>query len=303
MDKWEIDAGELVYILFELNLPAWTVQYGKWLDPHPGPQSWMGVPGGRMTRSDWDMVTCYPIEDQKRIVSDMVKFDPDDIKAFEEKYQKLLSTQENTSPSQPTESSHSQQNKSNKANETIKKELPDPIFYTKLNWWIRVDETLMISTYTDEKRDGECEFPLINGKTTKQMCLLMILIEKRTLTVWDFMKECYSEEINRVKDNLQKDIKDKPKGLLNKVKSLVSDVRKKLRENGINPEIISPLGPDVIQKSLINLRVMSVNNINEKPIESVPGSRSDQALGLDMDGLTYGISTNNIGSNGKKKTT
>lgn len=91
MERWGIDAGILAYLIFECGLQALDVQRVTWIVTNPGPHAWMAEQGAFMTRSDWGTVTAFPIEDQKRIVCGMVKFDIDDIEAFESEHEELVS--------------------------------------------------------------------------------------------------------------------------------------------------------------------------------------------------------------------
>ena len=45
---------------------------------------------------------------------------------------------------------------------------------------------------------------------------------------------------------------------------MVSDIRKKLSKNNINPDIITPLGPDVDINTKVSLQIKAINNLNDK---------------------------------------
>ncbi len=143
---------------------------------------------------------------------------------------------------------------------------PDPNKHTMLSCWTTEDgNVLKISTTTSGKKDGEISFRLnINGEMTKQRAFMEKLLNSQYITVQEIIDLCYSE----VKVNLTRDSYPDALKLLNRVRSLVSDIRTKLGVNGINKEIISTLGQNANYQSKVILNVKHINKLDEKHFES-----------------------------------
>ncbi|MDP2984429.1 MAG: hypothetical protein Q8O92_14015 [Candidatus Latescibacter sp.] len=127
-----------------------------------------------------------------------------------------------------------------------------------LNFWTTDNgDIFKISTFCNGRKEGEATFNLLDGKMTKQRVLIQLLITKRSLLVSDIINACYAAERKKLR---REDVANQRK-LLARVKSLVSDIRCKLEQNGITKDIISPLGPTIDHTDKVFLRVESCNNL------------------------------------------
>ncbi|MFC1552603.1 hypothetical protein ACFL6P_08585, partial [Candidatus Latescibacterota bacterium] len=135
---------------------------------------------------------------------------------------------------------------------------PDPLENTVLNYWTSEEGTVLnISTVTNGNKDGDVSFPLNrNGIMTKQRIILEMLLCSNSVSVADIIQACYSDEM--------KDTKQITK-IMSRVRSQISAIRlKKFRENGINPDILTPLGNDVSQKNKVRLRVKKSYSLDDR---------------------------------------
>ena len=161
MERWRIDAGILAYLIFECGLTAWDVQRVKWVDPNPGKLAFI-EPGAFLKRSDWGMLTASPIEDQKRIVSGMVKFDVDDIEAFESEHKELVTNSKAVPPenkSQDTQIEVSKQRLSQKHREICRRVAKEI--------WAKDPTRTIESLVNDYELIGPCDNKIYTEKTMR----------------------------------------------------------------------------------------------------------------------------------------
>ena len=145
-----------------------------------------------------------------------------------------------------------------------KREWSNPKKLTTAKIWTKKDGTFCLSTKTDNHSDGMAEFALSNvRKSTKQMRFVMIICHHwpKGVKVSEIVRGVYPEDTNGLRDN-----NDKAKALLKKVRSLVSDVRKKLAHSGINPEIVSSLGMEATATDHVSLNVVHLHKVDEQAI-------------------------------------
>lgn len=96
----------MAYLIFNFDLKAYDINRADWIDPHPGSDAWMAGPNVFISRTDLARVASKPIEEQKIILSRMIRFDQEDIEAFEKEHKELVSSlqytnqKETSSPSQ-----------------------------------------------------------------------------------------------------------------------------------------------------------------------------------------------------------
>ena len=129
-----------------------------------------------------------------------------------------------------------------------------------LNYWTVNDgNVLKISAIQNGHKLGEVYFELSAGAMSKQRSLIQLLIEEREVTVHQIFDCCYAEDKKQLKNNTQ----DAQK-LIGRVRSLVSDIRKKLDKAGINKEILTPLAQNIDVKSTVALNVAAINPLDDK---------------------------------------
>ncbi|MFC1551561.1 hypothetical protein ACFL6P_03240 [Candidatus Latescibacterota bacterium] len=149
--------------------------------------------------------------------------------------------------------------------EGILKPIMDTSESTSLNYWTTNNgDIFKISTYSNDKLNGDASFKLYHGKISKQRILMKLLLENRSATIGEIINYCYTIEKNGLKSGSKQDaIK-----LLANVRSLVSDIRKKLSKNNICREIINPLRHNVDIDDKVFLKVKTVNNLDDKHFKS-----------------------------------
>jgi hypothetical protein len=138
---------------------------------------------------------------------------------------------------------------------------PDPKEHTTAKVWTRKDDTFCLSTKTEGGQDGMVEFALQSGVMTKQAKLMYLVGDKwpNGVSVREIIPQVYSEEKNNIIEN--------PKllpPLVKKIRSLVSDIRKKLDRAGINPDILPPLNMEATPNVTIRLNVAKLHKMEEK---------------------------------------
>lgn len=166
-------------------------------------------------------------------------------------------TPSNENNSDPRDSSTKEQSK--------QKKRPVPKEYTIAKIWTKEDGSFCLSTETNTKYDGKVEFPLNNQrKATKQMQLMMLLCHNWPdgIHLSELIKEVYPDEM----ENLREKNLEKAKDLLKKLRSLVSDTRKRMARCNINPNIISSLGIEANEQDSVTLYVKHLNNMDDKKI-------------------------------------
>jgi hypothetical protein len=146
--------------------------------------------------------------------------------------------------------------------------LPDPSQHTTAKVWMTKNSTYHISTKTNGQKDGQVDFtPNKNGEMTKQMQLMMLLVEKwpKGTNLAGIVSACYSQERGKMPHDVEFANK-----LLKRVRALVSDVRNKLEKTDINPDIITPLSVESVSETPVKLRVFMISKVEENKLQSTP---------------------------------
>jgi len=144
---------------------------------------------------------------------------------------------------------------------------PDPKQHTTAKAWTVKSKSFCLSTTTERKDDGKVDFSMVDGKPTKQMQLMRLLcfMHPKAVAVAKVIEQVYPEELA----NARRDAAAL-KGLLKKIRSLISDIRnKKLGPAGINPEILPPLDIEITDATEITLNVAHLHKLDDIGFEDL----------------------------------
>jgi len=138
---------------------------------------------------------------------------------------------------------------------------PDPKEHTTAKVWTLTNGAFCLSTETDRNDDGKVEFQMMDGKPTKQMQLMRVVcfMHPKAVSVAKVIEQVYPEELAEARRNAAA-----LKGLLKKIRSLISDIRnKKLATAGINPDILPPLDVEITGDTEILLNVAHLHKLDD----------------------------------------
>lgn len=144
---------------------------------------------------------------------------------------------------------------------------PDPKQHTTAKIWTVKSGAFCLSTTTERKDDGKVEFALVYGKPTKQMQLMRLIcfMHPKGIKVAKVIEQVYPEEIAEARRDA-----DLLKGLLKKIRSLISDIRnKKLSPAGINPDILPPLDIEITGNTKIGLHIAHLHKLDDIGFEDL----------------------------------
>jgi hypothetical protein len=150
---------------------------------------------------------------------------------------------------------------------------PNPKEHTTAKAWTVKSKSFCLSTATESKDDGKVEFPMVDGKPTKQMQLMRLVcfVHPQSVAVAKVIEQVYPEEIADARGDAKV-----LKGLLKKIRSLISDIRnKKLTPAGINPDILPPLDVEITGTTEIALNVAHLHKLDDIGFEDLAWELGD----------------------------
>lgn len=151
---------------------------------------------------------------------------------------------------------------------TQKRNWPDPKQHTTAKAWTTQSGAFCLNTETERNDDGKVEFSMIDGKPTKQMQFMRVLcfMHPKAIVLAEVMQQVYPEEFasaGRKHEAL--------KALLKKVRTLISDIRKKLTRAGINPAILPPVDMESSDVTEVALNVAHLHKLDDIGCDDLAG--------------------------------
>jgi hypothetical protein len=143
---------------------------------------------------------------------------------------------------------------------------PNPLEHTTAKVWTVKEGAIRMSTKTHGHHDGTVEFaPIRPGKLTNQMQFIQLVCFKfpDSATLAEVIAQVYPDDLAEVKQD-----PEVLKKTLRKLRSLVSDIRKKKFEKAnLNPDILPPLSIESSMDTGIGLRLAHLHRLDDKEID------------------------------------
>lgn len=149
---------------------------------------------------------------------------------------------------------------------TPKRPWPNPEKHTTAKVWTVKEGSFRMSTKTDSQHDGTVEFaPTDSGELTYQMRLMQLLCFQfpKPVSLAEVIQQVYPDDFATVSGDAAALSKT-----LRKVRTLVSDIRKKKLANAnLNPDILPALSIEVSRDTGIALQLAHLHRMDDKELD------------------------------------